>query len=69
MGLTNKKEEQLRKMPNVVSKVTKSKDGVFLIHKTIITDIKPVKYYEAVMASAVEEEIQDSQQELKEVEA
>ena len=31
------------------SKVTKSKDGRFLIHRTIITDIKPITYFEKVM--------------------
>ena len=51
MGLSNKKEDQLKKMPNIESKVFKSQDGRFLVHKTIITDIKPINYYEVVMAS------------------
>lgn len=51
MGLSNKREEQLKKMPQIDSRVTKSKDGRFLIHKTTITDIKPVAYYEKVFES------------------
>jgi len=51
MGLTNKKEEQLRRMPIVEAKVVKSKDGNFLVHRTIITDIKPLKYYQVVLES------------------
>ena len=56
MGLTNKKEEQLRKMPYVESRVSKSKDGRFMIHKTVITDVKPVNYYNAVIEGRVDEE-------------
>lgn len=48
MGLTDKKEDQLRRMPIVESKISKSQDGKLLIHRTIITDIKPVGYYKAV---------------------
>jgi hypothetical protein len=55
MGLSNTKEEQLRKMPIVESRVLKSKDGKFLIHKTIITDIKPLAYYEAVFSNQQQE--------------
>ncbi len=59
MGLTNKKEEQLRQMPLIKSKVTRSKDGKFLIHKTEIVTIRPMAYYEAVLNNS-----QDIQQEL-----
>jgi len=52
MGLTNKKEEQLRKMPLIEFHARKSKDGRYVIHQTIFTDIKPVKYYEKVVTSA-----------------
>ncbi|MFT4283116.1 MAG: hypothetical protein ACMXX6_01685 [Candidatus Woesearchaeota archaeon] len=51
MGLTNKKEEQLKEMPLIKSKVSKSKDGRFLVHKTEIVTIKPVAYYEAVLSN------------------
>ena len=49
MGLTNKKEEQLKEMPTIRSSIMKSKDGALVIHKTTITDIKPVAYYNVVL--------------------
>ena len=51
MGLTNKKEEQLKKMPLVESRFSKSKDGRYVVHKTIITTIRPVSYFEKVIES------------------
>ena len=51
MGLTNKKEEQIRKMPLIESHFSKSKNGKYLIHKTTITTIRPVQYFEKVIAS------------------
>jgi len=59
MGLTNKKEEQLRQMPVITSRVARSKDGKFLIHKTEIVTIRPMAYYEAVLNNS-----QDVQSEL-----
>lgn len=56
MGLTNKKEEQLKAMPQIESRISKSKDGKFLIHQTIITHIKPSAYYEAVLNAEFAEE-------------
>jgi hypothetical protein len=56
MGLTNNKEEQLKKMPIIEFKVSKSKDGRFIIHKTTTTDIKPVAYYNKVLASSGSED-------------
>lgn len=35
--------------PILETQVIKSKDGRWLIHKTIITDIKPVRYFEKVL--------------------
>lgn len=49
MGLSNKKEEQLRSMPVVESKFFKSKDGNYIVHKTTITTIRPVAYMEKVL--------------------
>ena len=49
MGLTNKKEEQIRQMPLIKNKISRSRDGRFLIHKTEIVHIKPAAYYEAVL--------------------
>lgn len=51
MGLTNKKEEQIRKMPLIESHFSKSKNGKYLVHKTTITTIRPVQYFEKVLAS------------------
>ena len=49
--ISNKKEEQLNKMPLIESRFSKSKDGRFIIHKTIITTIRPTAYFEKVMES------------------
>ena len=48
--LSKTKIEQLNKQPVVESVLSKSEDGKWLIHKTIITDIKPVSYFEKVLA-------------------
>ena len=55
MEFSEKRLEQIKNMPIVESKVLKSKDGKFVIHKTVITDIKPVKYYDAVLEKTPEE--------------
>jgi hypothetical protein len=60
MGLTTKKEEQLKKMPHIETKMMKSKDGKLLIHKTIITDIKPTEYYKVIMDSVNEEAVEEA---------
>lgn len=44
--LSQKKIKQLLEQPLLESSVGLSKDGKWVIHKTIITDIKSVKYYE-----------------------
>jgi hypothetical protein len=62
MGLTNKREAHLKRMPIIESKVTTSKNGRFLIHRTIITHIMPTDYYRAVLANSIkvtEEELTD----------
>lgn len=64
MGLTNKREEHLKKMPIIESKITTSKNGRFLIHRTIITHIMPIDYYKAILNNTVkvtEEELTDEQ--------
>lgn len=43
------KTKEFENKPIVETQVSKSKDGKYVIHKTIITDIKPVKYWEKVM--------------------
>jgi len=55
MEFSEKRLEQIKNMPIVESKVLKSKDGKFVIHKTIITDIKPTTYYDAVLEKSSEE--------------
>lgn len=49
--LSEKKEQQLKSMPTLNTKITKSKDGKFLIHKTEIVTIRPVAYFEAILNS------------------
>lgn len=43
------KIEQLSKQPIIESSVSKSADGKWVIHRTTITDIKPVAYLEKVL--------------------
>ncbi len=47
--LSSKKLEQLNKMPIIETVITKSEDGQWVIHKTVITDIKPASYYEKIV--------------------
>lgn len=46
--LPEKRLKQLANMPLIESRITLSKDGKYVIHKTTITDIKPMSYYEKV---------------------
>ncbi len=46
---SEKQEEQLKQMPAIQTRISKSKDGKYVIHKTEITSIKPASYYEAVL--------------------
>ena len=50
MELSEKKIEQLSKQPIVETSITRSEDGKWVVHKTTITDIKPVTYFEKVLA-------------------
>jgi hypothetical protein len=59
MGLTYSKEQQLRKQPVIETQLLKSADGKFVIHRTSITHIKPVAYYEAVLANSTIDEDED----------
>ncbi len=49
MTLTSKKIEQLRKQPIIETVIKKSEDGEWILHQTIITDIKPISYFEKVL--------------------
>lgn len=48
--LSEGKIKQLMEMPIIESKTLKSENGDYIIHKTVITDIKPRKYYEKVIS-------------------
>jgi len=56
MGLSDKKEEQLREQPIIRTTVRKSEDGKYMVTKTEITYIKPVAYYAAILSSERSEE-------------
>ena len=43
------------KFPKQEYKYRKSKDGKYMIIKLVITDIKPIKYFEKVMRGDIEE--------------
>lgn len=47
--LGQRKIEQLNKQPILETSVAVSEDEKWIIHKTVITDIKPRKYYEKVL--------------------
>ena len=49
--LGEKKLEQLSKQPIIESFVNKSQDGKWIVHKTTITDIKPMSYFDKVLNS------------------
>ena len=40
----------------IQSTIRKSKGGTFLIHRTTITHIKTIAYYEAIMSGKIKEE-------------
>jgi len=45
------KIEQLNKQPILETSVQISEDRKWIVHKTTITDIRPVSYFEKVMGS------------------
>ena len=49
--LSDVKIEQLSKQPILENTISKSEDGKWIIHKTIITDIKPVSYFQKVLGN------------------
>lgn len=50
MVLTPKQEMKVKDMPIIETKITRSKDGRYLMHKTTMTTIRPMSYYEAILA-------------------
>ena len=53
MGLTYRKEQQLRKMPIIQSRIKASRNGRYIIQQTVITNVKPIEYYQAILANTV----------------
>lgn len=47
--LSATKLEQLNRMPIIEASISKSDDGKWVIHRTTITSIKPVKYYQKML--------------------
>ena len=50
--------------PIIENKITTSKNGRWLIHRTIITHIMPTDYYRAVLANSIkvtEEDLSDEE--------
>ena len=48
--MNKKRLEELNKQPIVETSIRRSEDGKWVVHKTTITDIKPVTYFEKVLA-------------------
>ena len=49
MELTDKKIEQLKKQPIIETIIKKSEDSEWVLHQTVITDIKPMSYFKKVI--------------------
>jgi hypothetical protein len=45
------KEANISKMPLVQNRIKASRNGRYIISQTIITSIKPIEYYNAVLAN------------------
>ena len=66
MILSEKKLKSLREMPYLETKVSKSKDGKWIINQTTITQIRPTAYFEAIIENAGEEEVTVSEEAMTE---
>ena len=49
---STRRAEQLRKMPLLQTKIRRLKDSNLVVHQTIISDVRPIEYYEAVIDTA-----------------
>ena len=49
MSLTQKKIRQLKKMPLIQTRIRRLKESNLILHQTIISDVRPIEYYEAVV--------------------
>jgi len=54
MVIGKKKLDQLKKMPLIESKVFKTPDNKFLVHRTILSFVKPVEYFQAIIDNPAE---------------
>ena len=52
--LSKIKIEQLNKQPILETQITLSEDKKWVIHRTVITDIKPVSYLQKVLTKKEE---------------
>lgn len=50
------KIEQLKKIPLIETKIKRLRGTNLVLHQTIISDIRPVEYYEAIVDNKIEEE-------------
>jgi hypothetical protein len=49
MNLSENKMKHLKRMPLIQTKIRRLKDTNLILHQTIISDIRPIEYYEAVV--------------------
>jgi len=56
LELSSVKIEQLNKQPIIETQMEVSESGKWVMHRTTITDIKPISYYEKVLGSIKREE-------------
>ena len=55
--------EKVAKMPLIKTRISRSRDGNKIIHRTVITDIKDRKYYEKVLqGDGLSENFNDSEE-------
>lgn len=63
--LSEKKMQQIKEMPIIETKVLRSKDGKYLLHKTTITSIRPMAYYEAIIANNIRADEEDLSEDMQ----
>ncbi len=51
MEIDEKQIKKLKKQPIIETSIKKSEDGLWIIHKTTIIDIKPISYLEKVLSN------------------
>ena len=53
----NNENKRRPNVPKIETFVQRSKDGQYILHRTVITDIRPVLYYEKVLENEAGEEV------------